>query len=79
MPVIDDILKLLEDGKWHDLKDTAKKSKLHEFKVEMILNFLAGYNFIDLDKEKQKAKLTPATLTFIREIQRLERKATLRS
>lgn len=75
MPAIDAILELLEDGGWHDLRDTAKKSKLHEFKVEMILIFLADYNFIDLDKEQQKAKLTPAMLTFLREIRRLERKA----
>ena len=73
MSAIDEILELLEDGKWHDIKEAIKKSNLQEFKVEMIYGFLAEYAFIDFNKEQQKAKLTPTTLKFIREIRRIEK------
>ena len=73
MSAIDEILELLEDGKWHDTKEVIKKSILQEFKVEMIYGFLAEYAFIDFNKEQQKAKLTPTTLKFIREIRRIEK------
>ena len=73
MSAIDEILELLEDGKWHDIKEVIKKSNLQEFKVEMIYGFLAEYAFIDFNKEQQKVKLTPTTLKFIREIRRIEK------
>ena len=73
MSTIDKILELLEDGKWHDIKETREKSNLQEFKVEMIYGFLAEYAFIDFNKEQQKAKLTPATLKFLREIRRIKK------
>jgi len=73
LSAIDEILELLEDGKWHDIKEVIKKSNLQEFKVEMIYGFLAEYAFIDFNKEQQKAKLTPTTLKFIREIRRIEK------
>jgi len=74
---IDDILELLEDGKWHDVRETVKKSKLHESKVEVILSFLAEYKFITLNKEQQKAKLTTSMLKFLKETQRFKKKKTL--
>ncbi len=79
MPAIDDILELLEDGKWHNVSDAVKKSRLRESKVETILGFLAEYKFITLNKEQQKAKLTPTMLKFLEEIQRFKKKNTLSS
>lgn len=67
MSAIDDILELLEDGKWHDVREAVKKYSLQEPKVETILGFLAEYKFIILNKKRQKAKLTPRMLKFIRE------------
>jgi len=77
LPAIDDILELLEDGKWHDVRETINKSKLHESKVDKVLGFLAEYKFITLNKEQQKAKLTPPMLKFIKEIQRFKKNSTL--
>jgi len=76
LPAIDDILELFEDGGWHDVRETINKSKLHESKVEVILGFLAEYKFITLNKEQQKAKLTPTMLKFLKEIQRFKKKST---
>ena len=78
MSAIDDVLELLRDGRWHDVREAGKKSRLHESKVEIILGFLAKYKFIVLNKERQKAKLTPAMLRFLKEIQGLKKKNTLR-
>ena len=73
MSAVDEILELLEDGKWHDIKEVMEKSNLQEFKVEMIYGFLVEYAFIDFNKEQQKAKLTPTTLKFLREIRRIKK------
>jgi predicted transcriptional regulator len=77
LSAIDEIFELLEDGKWHDIKETIKKSNLKEFKVEMIYGFLAEYALIDFNKEQRKAKLTPTTLKFIRDIRRIEKENAL--
>lgn len=79
MSTLDDILELLEDGKWHDLKETTEKHRLSKSKLEMILGFLAQYKFIILNKERQKAKLNPTMLKFIKETEMLEKKDALTS
>ncbi len=73
MPAIDDILELLEDGKWHNVSEAVKKYSLHESKVEIILGFLAEYKLIILNKKQQKAKLTPRMLKFFKETQIFEK------
>ena len=72
MAKVDDILKLLENGKWHDLKEIEKKTQLHDFNFTSITKFLAQYNFIKLDKEEKKAKLEPSTQDFLKKIRQLE-------
>jgi predicted transcriptional regulator len=79
LSTIDEILELLEDGKWHDIKEVMEKSNLQEFKVEMIYAFLTEYTFIDFNKEQKKAKLTPATLKFLRETWRVKKRNALHS
>jgi len=70
---VDDILKLLEDGRWHDLNEIEKKIQLHDLRVKSVTKFLAQYNFIELDKGGQKAKLCPSTQDFLRKIRQMER------
>jgi len=72
LPVISRIFELLEDGKWHDLKEIVEKSRVHEFKLEIIQNFLTEYKFIMLDEERQKMKLTPPTFKFFQKIKGIE-------
>jgi DNA-binding IclR family transcriptional regulator len=79
LPALDDILELLEDGKWHNLKETAEKHRLPKSKLERILGFLAQYKFIILNTEHQKAKLNPTMLKFIKETRTLEKKNILTS
>lgn len=71
MWVIDEILMLLKDGNWHDLKEIAEKCSLDELKVKMIVSFLSKYDFVELDKKGRKARLRPLMLEFIEEIERI--------
>jgi len=66
------ILRLLENGKWHYLKDIENKTQLNSVKVENVTKFLAKYNFVTLDETKQKVKLDPPTNRFLRRIWQLE-------
>ena len=72
MPEVDDILKLLENGKWHDLKEIGKKIQLQYLDIASITKFLSKYNFIKLDKERRKAKLDSSTQDFLKKISQLE-------
>ena len=76
LSAIDDILELLKDGRWHNVREAVERSGLHESKVEKILSFLAEYKFIALNKEQQEAKLTPTMLKFLKEIQRTNKKVS---
>ena len=69
MWVIDEILMLLKDGNWHDLREIIKKCSSNGLRVEMIVNFLSKYDFMELDKKDLKARLRPLMLEFIDEIQ----------
>ena len=66
------ILQLLENGKWHYLKDITEKTCLNSFKVENVTKFLAQYNFVKLDEAEQKVKLDLPTNRFLKRIRKLE-------
>jgi DNA-binding IclR family transcriptional regulator len=68
----DTILRLLENGKWHYLKDIEEKTHLNSGKVENVTKFLANYNFVKLDEAKQKVKLDPPTNRFLKRLRQLE-------
>ncbi len=73
MSAIDEILCLLKDGEWHDLKEITKKVALPKSKAEMAVSFLGEYDFIQLNENIRRVKLQPLILKFIEEIQRLEK------
>ena len=74
MSAIDEILCLLKDGEWHDLKEITKEVALPKFKAEMAVSFLGEYDFIQLNENIRRVKLQPSILKFIEEIQRLEKR-----
>lgn len=69
---IDEILELLKNGEWHELKEIADKTQLHEFKVELITSFLAEYDFLEFNKKEKKIKLSPELLLFLKSIEDIE-------
>lgn len=66
------ILRLLENGKWHYLKDIEEKTHLNSGKVENVTKFLAKYNFVKLDEAEQKVKLDSPTNRFLKRLRQLE-------
>jgi len=70
---IDEILELLRNGEWHELKEIVDETQLHEFKVELITSFLAEYDFLDYNKREKKIKLSPQMLLFLKKIEAIER------
>ena len=72
MSMTEIILQLLENGKWHYLKDIEDKTQLNSSKVENVTKFLAKYDFAKLDYMEQKVKLDPPTKIFIKRIRKLE-------
>jgi DNA-binding IclR family transcriptional regulator len=74
LPQIDEILDVLKNGKWHNLKEISEKTHLQGLKVELLTQFLAEYDFIELNKKEHKTKLTPSLLGFLRKIQDIEEK-----
>lgn len=77
--VIDEILTLLKDGKWHDLRETTEEISLDQLKVEITISFLSEYGFVELDKRGRKVKLRPLMLDFINEIQTIREEEATRS
>ena len=72
MLAIDQILDLLKNGEWHELKEITDKTRLQELKVEIITSFLAEYDFLEFDKKEKKIKLSPQLLLFLRKIGNIE-------
>ena len=66
------ILRLLENGKWHYLKDIKEKTQLNSGKVENVTKFLAKYNFVKLDEAEQKVKLDSPMNRFLKRLRQLE-------
>lgn len=72
MSTIDEFLGLLEDGLWHDLKQTTQKAGLSSAKAEMVISFLMEYGFVKLSENSQQIKLQHLTLDFFAQIQSIE-------
>ena len=77
MTVIDEILWLLKDGKWHNLEEVTEKTTLSKYKTEIAVSFLWEYDFINFNKNDRKVRLQPTIHKFIYEIQRLEKEEAL--
>jgi predicted transcriptional regulator len=77
LSAIDEILWLLKDGKWHNLREIIEKCSTSKSKAKMVVSFLWEYDFIQVNENGRKAKLCPLMLNFIYEIQRVEKEEAL--
>jgi len=55
--MFDDILKVLEDGRWHDLTEIAGKVSISEDKVSCVAEFLSEFGFANINDEGKRVKL----------------------
>ena len=60
------ILEILKDGKWHSIKEIEEKTKLHEFKLQMVIDFLTNFNFVEIKKDSREIKATQEFLKIIK-------------
>jgi len=72
MPQIDEILSILRNGRWHDIREICEKTHLDTLKVDLLTNFLLEYNFIELDKKTRKTRLTRPLFQFLKKIEETE-------
>jgi DNA-binding IclR family transcriptional regulator len=71
---VEEIFDTLKNGKWHDFMEISEKTRLSMVKLKMLTNFLAEYEFIELDERKQRTRLTPSVLIFLKKIQEANEK-----
>lgn len=72
MHVVNVVLDLLEDGLWHKVSEIGEKSGLHEFKLEILANFLAEYDFMELDEVERKVRLAVSVVDFLKKVKSIE-------
>jgi DNA-binding IclR family transcriptional regulator len=78
LPAADGILRLLENGGWHDIREVIDNSGLHEREAEILLDFLFEYNFVELDKKRQRIRLTPSLCNFVKKTELVEEKEAIK-
>jgi DNA-binding IclR family transcriptional regulator len=61
---IEQILRLLRDGQWHDLNEIANKTQLSNLKLQIVTEFLAKYSFIKLDRKNGRVRLSRTITKF---------------
>jgi len=76
--IMDAVLKLLEDGKWHEIREIIDNSRLNDLYVEMAVGFLSEYDFVKLDKKRRKVRLTPSLYKFVRKIKLIEKEDSVK-
>ena len=77
MSKIDEILILLKNNKWHDLKEIKEKVEVSIDQLEHIVGFLLEYGFIQIGLNNKKVKLKPQLFKFLTEIQQLEQETSI--
>ena len=66
-PTTESLIELLKDGKWHTLEEMSRTAQLHEFKVQVLAEFLADYSFLELNKKERRAKSSKAFVKFLKD------------
>ena len=66
---VDQILELLaSDESWHSIEDVAGRTQLSESETSHIIDFLAAYRLIKLDKQGRRAKTDRKTARLLKQI-----------
>jgi hypothetical protein len=65
--LIDRVIVVLGDGKWHKIRQIAKDLDVREERVLEVLRFCEEFRFVDLDENGRKAKLDDRLSIFLEE------------
>ena len=56
---------MLNDGRWHALKEVQQKMELNENQIRQVIVFLTKYNFMIADETREKIKLNESVRKFL--------------
>ena len=59
MSKIDDVLRIFEDGRVHEVDEITKKVSLPKFKVQRVIDFLAEFNLVEFNGRRGRARASP--------------------
>ena len=57
--MFDEIVRILEDGRCHELEEITNRTVMSEERVQGVVNFLSNYGFAQVDIEYKKIRLNP--------------------
>ncbi|MFQ6095478.1 MAG: hypothetical protein ACE5NN_04985 [Candidatus Bathyarchaeia archaeon] len=57
--MFDEVLRILEDGRWHEFAEITDESRISESKVLRVVKFLNKYGFAQVDSNYEKVRLNP--------------------
>jgi hypothetical protein len=60
--MIQEVVRLLEDGMWHSFSEIKDKSNLPDDKFGEIIQFLKEFYFVDIDNKQKRVKICPSFL-----------------
>lgn len=63
---MEQVLRLLRDERWHKINEIAEQTRLTNFKMQIIIEFLSKYRFIRLDRRNGKIRISHSLARFFR-------------
>jgi predicted transcriptional regulator len=60
-----EILKMLNDGRWHLINDIEAGANLNASQSKEIIEFLKKYEFVAVDQKKNRVRLKEAVREFL--------------
>ena len=63
---IAEILEILNDERWHTIKEIEERMKLNENQFQQIVRFLKEYRFIMVDKANKEMKIEKTAQEFLK-------------
>jgi hypothetical protein len=64
--MIEEVVKLLEDGTWHSFSEIKNKTNLPEGQFREVTRFLKDFNLADIDVERERVKIVSSFLALPR-------------
>ena len=62
MLMIEEFVRLLEDGAWHSFSEIKAKTNLPEDQFKEVARFLKDFDLADIDDERERVKIMPSFL-----------------
>lgn len=70
--LVDEVLEILEDGKFHSLKEVMSKTGAKPLTLFYVLNFMEHYEFVEIDRSAGTVRLWSGMKIFLDELKKLE-------